>query len=214
MSRLLAHGVSAAMLIGLSACTRLVGVDPALSAAQRDQAQREMQRPVIETDTSFETAIVESDVPLPREAFMRWFREKGAQQLGQYVASTAAVPAVTRAEPLSGSWRKPGDRRRVVYADGNSAVEEIVQGAQPDQFRYLVWNLTNRTGRYTNYAVGEFNFTDSGKSTRVQWTYSYRPKVWPDGFLIRSYVQKDYRAFMSAALTAMQKQATSEVQVN
>lgn len=214
MKRAAAFAVSGAMVFGLVACTTLVGVNPTLSAAQRDQAQRDMPRPAVETNASYESVTVESDIPIPHDAFAQWFSKHGAPHPGTYPAGTTNVPGVTRIDPLIGTWQAPGDRRRVVFTDGHSAVEEIIQSPRPQQFRYVAWNLTNRTGRYTTYAVGEFAFSGTQQGTHVRWTYSFRPKVWPDGLLIRSFVQTEYREFMTSALAAMRQQAISDLQVN
>ncbi len=201
-----------AMVLGLVACTTLVGIDPTLPSVQRDQAQRAMPRPAVEDDASYESVTVEADFRIPLAAFTQWFSISGAPHLGAYLVGTPTVPGVARTESLIGTWHEPGDRRRIVFIDGHSAVEEIIQSPQPQQFRYVVWNLTNRTGRYTSYAVGEFSFSGNRQNTHIRWTYSFRPKVWPDGLLIRSFVQTDYRAFMATALAAMRKQAISDLQ--
>ncbi|MDO8421653.1 MAG: hypothetical protein Q7S99_05785 [Parvibaculum sp.] len=214
MKRLSDFVMTGAMVLSLVACTTLVGVAPALSSAQRDQAQRDMPRPAVEADASYESVTVEADIPVPHEAFAHWFRTSGAPHLGTYLIGTPTVPGVARTEPLVGTWHGPGDRQRIVFIDGHSEVEEIIQSPQPQQFRYVAWNLTNRTGRYTTYAVGEFAFSGDQQNTRVQWTYSFRPKVWPDGLLIRTFVQTDYRDFMASALAAMRKQAISDLEVN
>lgn len=212
MKPILSLAVSVAMLVGLAACTTLVGTDPSLSSAQREQAQRHMPAPAVEADASYESIVVESDIPVSAQAFAQWFHERGAPRASAYLSSTPTVPGVARIEPLIGTWQVPGDRRRVVFTDGNSAVEEIIQSAQPQQLRYVVWNLTNRMGRYTSYAVGEFAFSGDLQRTHVRWTYSYRPKLWPDGLFIRSFVRTDYRDFMASSLAAMRTQAISDLQ--
>ena len=173
-----------------------------------------MPRPRVEAGANYESATVESDIPVPHEAFVQWFNTSGGVRLGAYLVGTPSVPGVIRTEPLIGTWHAPGDRRRIVFTDGHSAVEEIIPSPQPQKFRCVVWNLTNRTGRYTAYAVGEFTFSEGPQGTHVQWVYSFRPKVWPDGLLIRSFLQTDYREFMTSALAAMREQAISDLQAN
>ncbi len=84
----------------------------------------------------------------------------------------------------------------------------------PDHFRYINWNSTNKTGRYTRYSMGEFVFKGDAHSTQLEWSAKFRPKVWPDGMLIRSSIEQDYRNYMRAGLSAMRKQAMSELGQN
>jgi hypothetical protein len=148
---------------------------------------------------------------VPFAAFSRWFAQTGMANLATFLSGTAAVAGVVRTDALSGSWGSPGDRRRVVFADGNSAVEEILEIA-PQRFRYEVWNLTNDTGRFITYAVGEFVISDAPSGTRLVWTYAFQPKAQPpDGWFIRSYVQNDYRLFMQTGLAAIGQRAAVEL---
>jgi hypothetical protein len=163
--------------ITLTGCgAGLVGIDQGLLAAQLDQAQREMQRPTIEYAPSYESVTVETDLSVPFGAFSGWLMKIGAPSFGSFRTGTSAVPGVVRTELLNGSWSKPGDRRRVTFADGNSALEEIVMDRRPDFLQYEVWNLTNDTGRYITYALSEFELSDSGQGTHIRWTYSFQPK--------------------------------------
>jgi hypothetical protein len=196
----------------LSGCSMPpVGNDPALSLTQRDQEQRDMIRPEIALDAGYETVSVDTDLPISLPAFSRWFAETGAPRFGSFLVGTEAVPGVVRTEALRGVWNKPADRRRIVLADGNSGVEEIIINDAPHLFRYEVWNLTNTIGRYTSYAIGEFEFSGNEQGTHIRWTYSFRPKVWPDGWFIRSFVHTDFRQFMESALAMMRARAITDL---
>ncbi|MES2901623.1 MAG: SRPBCC family protein [Pseudomonadota bacterium] len=199
-----------AMVSGLTACNAPVGVDPALPSAQRDQLQRAMARPPIDPNASYESASVNIELPVPLAAFRAWFATNGAPKLGSYLTGTAAVPGVARTEPLTGTWQQAGDRRRVVMNDGHTLVEEVIESG-PNHFSYLGWNSTNKTGRYTRYSIGEFVFTGDAQRTQLEWTSKFRPKVWPDGPLIRSSIEQDYRNYMRVGLSSMRKQALAEL---
>jgi hypothetical protein len=204
----------AGLVIALAGCSSApVGSDPSLTAAQRDQAQREARRPPAGPDESYQSVIVEYDLPVPFDQFSTWFAEKGAVELSVFMTGTSAVPPVglvaqihhdaVRSDALIGSWRKVGDRRRLVFADGTSALEEITADQLPQRFQYEVWNLTNDTGRYITYALSEFRFSASERGTHIRWEYSFRPKGLPDGWFISRFVHQDFRQFMAATLTAM-----------
>ena len=164
--------------------------------------------------------IVEYDLPVPLDQFSKWFAEKGAPEFSVFLngtsslfplpslrSSSSTVPGAVRSDALIGSWRNVGDRRRVVFADGSSALEEITTDQLPQHFQYEVWNLTNDTGRYITYALSEFRFSASDRGTHIRWEYSFRPRGLPDGMFISRFVHEDVRKFMEAMLTAMQVQA-------
>jgi hypothetical protein len=211
----------AGLVIGLIGCSStLAGGDPSLTTAQRDQAQREARRPPAEPNGPYETATVAFDLPVPLGQFLKWFAEKGAPEFSVFLngtssyfplpslrSSSATEPGPVRSEALIGSWIDVGDRRRVIFADGSSALEEITSDELPQRFQYEVWNLTNDTGRYITYALSDFRFTGSGRVTHIRWEYSFRRRGLPDGMFISRFVHEDVRQFMEATLRAMQVQA-------
>ncbi|WP_213775829.1 SRPBCC family protein [Bradyrhizobium sp. dw_78] len=200
------------LAIGLVGCgSRFVGIDPALAPEQRDQAQRDARRPPIETDTRYETVTVESDLAIPLDRFVNWFTTIGAPQFASFMTGTPAVSGAARSDPLIGSWRKVGDRRRVVFADGKSEIEEITADQKPELFQYEMWNLTNDMGRYITYGLADFSFAGRESGTHIRWTYSFRPLAWPDGWFISRVVHEDFRQFMETTLAAMQARALSDL---
>ncbi|MBH5384891.1 SRPBCC family protein [Bradyrhizobium diversitatis] len=202
--------ICAVVSLVLSGCgTPLVGADPVPSTSNLDHA-REAARPELERSADFEMISVETEIQAPLASVTTWFADRGAAAFGSFLTGTDSVPGVVSTESLSGAWSKPGDRRRVVFSDNNTALEEITD-RKPQLLQYQIWNLTNRTGRYIRYAVSELEFIGNGQATRVRWTYSFRPKIWPDGYLIRPYVQNDFRKFMEVGLQAMRDKAVTDL---
>jgi hypothetical protein len=214
--RLLAAALTG-LVMALGGCSSApVGSNPSLTTEQRDQAQREATRPPARLDESYETVIVESDLPVPLDQFAKWFAEKGAPEFSVFTngtsslfplpslrSSSSAVPGEVHSDALIGSWSNVGDRRRVVFADGSSALEEITSHQLPQRFQFEIWNLTNDTGRYVTYALSDFRFSGSDRGTHVRWEYSFRPRGLPDGLFISRFVHEDFRQFMEATLLAI-----------
>jgi hypothetical protein len=208
------------LAIGLAGCSSApVGTDPSLTAVHRDQAQREARRPIAGPDEHDESVIVEADLPVALDPFSTWFAGHGAAEFSRFMTGTSvmhvelagtAANLELRHDALLGSWRNVGDRRRVVFADGASALEEITSTQLPQRFQYEIWNFTGDTGLYINYAVAEFRFSGNERGTHVRWEYSFRPKGGPDAWFISRFVQRDFLQFMAATLTAMQLQASAE----
>ena len=131
--------------MGLEGCSSApIGSDPSLTTAQRNQAQREATRPLSRPDGSYETVIVEFDLPVPLDQFSSWFADKGAAKFSVFLngtssyfplpslrSSSAAEPGAVRSDALIGAWKNVGDHRRVVFADSSSALEEIAADQLP-----------------------------------------------------------------------------------
>ena len=156
---------------------------------------------------------------VPLDAFSRWFEQTGAPEFGSFLHGTPSTPGVTRTDPLAGGWHDPGDRRRLVFADGASATEQILD-RNPHHLRIELWDLKNDTGRYVAYALEDVTLSEtpsqapSGRpsGTRLTWTVAFEPKIQPpDGWMIRSTVGGDFRAFMQVGLNAMAERAAGDL---
>jgi hypothetical protein len=197
----------AALAMALSACAPpLVGVEPRLSSDERDERQRAMPRPSLEAEDAYESVAREIDVPVPFTALSAWLQSSEIRGLQSFSVGTVRVARLERVEALTGTWSRVGDRRRAVFADGNTAVQELVY-VGPDGVEYVEWNLTNDAGRYLRHVRHRVALTALGASTRVRWVSAFRPRPFPDGLLIRSYVRDDYTDYLRATLTAMRQRA-------
>lgn len=209
--RSMLHPSGLVMIAWTLACgPPLVGIDPVLSAAERDDLQRNMARPEIERAPVYVKAVAEADLAVPLDAFATWFERRGRARLISFSASTARVSPIQRAEDLTGSFRHVGDRRRVVFGDGTTAVQEIV-GVTPHQLEWVSWNLTNRAGRYLRYVVERIALSERDGHTHVRWTSSFRPRPFPDNVLIESYVHEDYTRVLESSLASMRAHALADL---
>jgi hypothetical protein len=214
------------LVIGLAGCSSVPdGGDPSPTAVRREQAQREATRPPAGPDESYETVTVELDVSAPLDRFANWFAEKGASEFSVFMTGISAVIPVrlnghampvdaTHSDAPTGSWRSVGDRRRVVFPDGASALEEITVDQLPQRFQYEIWDITKDTGRYIAYARSEFRFSERDRQTHISWAYSFHPRGLPDGWFISRFVHEDFRHFMETTLTEMQARASAELRVD
>jgi hypothetical protein len=121
-------------------------------------------------------------------------------KLEEVLPGSASVGRVVRTDPLTGTWGEPGSRRRVVLADGNSLLEEVLISQLPEMFRYEVWSFTSEAGKYAAYGIGQFQLKKAGTSTDVVWSYYFRPRGWVDAWLMRPFVTQDYHQFMTGGL--------------
>jgi hypothetical protein len=108
---------------------------------------------------------------------------------------------------IQGTWGEVGARRRVIRKDGNQTLEEILEHKRPTLFRYEVWAFTDRARILTNYAVGEFRFTEVPDGTAVKWTYSFHRMSLFAAPLLSRIVQTDFAEFMRSTLETMKQEA-------
>jgi hypothetical protein len=199
--------IPVALVLAVSGC----GPVPTMRPEGQSLGQGGSGPPVLSDRPTYETARASIDVPVPIGTFARWFDQSGAPNLDSFLKGTAAVPGVVRSEPLIGSWHEAGDRRRLIFADGASALEQILDQG-PQARRVEIWDLKNDTGRYIAYAVETFTLSETSTGTRVTWTTAFEPKVQPpDGWMIRSYVANAYQDFMQSGLNAMALRAIADI---
>ncbi len=196
-------------LVALAGCSAVP--DARLASDERDGAQHATPPP-LDISPHYETASVSTDVAMPLDAFSRWFERTGAPGFGSFLHGTAIVPGIAWTDPLSGNWRDPGDRRRLVFTDGASAIEQILD-RDPLHLRTEMWDLKSDIGRYVAYAVEDVRLSEAAPGTRVTWTVAFEPKIQPpDGWMIRSYVGEGFQGFMRAGLSAMADRAASDLE--
>ena len=132
-----------------------------------------MPTPVVDASDELTPTTVTAVFDVSRDVFAAWFI---GVPLEAQLKGTDPIPGVKHTELLSGTWGQKGARRRVVLTDGGEALEEIIESDLPDTFRYIVWNYTTEAAAYVRYGVGEFRFEPVGDTTRVIWTYAFKPR--------------------------------------
>jgi hypothetical protein len=109
-------------------------------------------------------------------------------------------PAVAETEPLIGDWvpgERVGNRRRVRFTDGSYLAEEVLDDS-PERFRYVVWGFTSRQRLFIRHGLAEFRFVAHDGGTRLEWTYSFLPKL----AALRPRVQEFLTGVMTPMMTA------------
>jgi hypothetical protein len=154
-------------------------------------------------------------IPLPPEEV--YARLNGAPLEG-LVPGTDRIPAVVGTTALNDvPFPHPGARRRVMLADGNTALEEVIENT-PAYFSYKVWGYTISAARPIRYAKGEFWYlpAGNGQATTVRWRYSF--KLRSDRFpgalgafgrflFTKAFLDRAYATFMKSAMGAMGRYA-------
>lgn len=119
--------------------------------------------------TGYDTVSAHQDFPINSKDMSEWiyggFKVLVARQSSEYFETPVDVI------PLSGKWPETGSIRRVELADGHYANEQAIL-AQPNYFRYVIWDMSRPSLGGLDYVVAEYRLTSlpSGGS-RFSWDY-------------------------------------------
>lgn len=137
-------------------------------------------------------------IDAPLASYVEW--SSGAP-LDEILRGTEDIPRVVATEPVMGVWDEVGARRRIVLEDGNYAAEQILANDGSGGFRYQVWGYTGPVPRLTiDHALGEFDVTEEAGMTRVDWTYSFQPRVGIARPALRRFVEGAWADLMRDVL--------------
>ena len=92
----------------------------------------------------------------------------------------------------------------MVLDDGHYTAEEILVD-QPDRFGYMVSGYTGYRGLMIDHAIGDFRYADEGGKTRLEWTYSFRPRFALVRPFLSNFVNGTWADLMRRTLTAMRE---------
>lgn len=111
---------------------------------------------------------------------------------------------------IKGTWNEVGSRRRINFAGGHYAAEEVLANDEPQLFRYQTWGFTFYARLVTDYLIGEFQVEETAeRKTRVTWTYSFHKNSWLSAFFLPNFVNRAIAELMKNAVQQM-KQAVEQ----
>jgi hypothetical protein len=136
------------------------------------------------------------------------------EPLERQLPGTRKLPGVVSTQTINGvELGKPGHKRLIRLADGNTAMEEhdhidgAGDGGSEKYFAYTVRDYTLRAARSVEYARGEWWFSPEAGTTSVKWRYSFKlggllGRLGPIGRALFDlfFLKASYREFMAATL--------------
>lgn len=110
-------------------------------------------------------------------------------------------PAVVTVEHQTGTWDRPGRRRRTRFSDGGSAVETLVDYEPGRRFAYELRDFTTPFGRLVRGVQGEWTFEAEPGGCRVTWAWSFLPRRFARP-LLAAVVVPLFRGYMRRVVDA------------
>ena len=165
-------------------------------------------RPALWSGRHF-TSKVSARVQIPIASFEAWFR---AVPLEKILPAHGIVAATVGSRAITGTWNDPGARRRVLQADGSSAIEEVLTRDPSGSFTYMVWGFRQPMGLLVRYGRGAFTFAPAGpNATDITWEYHFAPSSPLAVPLLALMIRAAFRPFMQASIAAIRDVAEREV---
>ncbi len=107
--------------------------------------------------------------------------------LGRYMKIDGFAPLITSVDALTKGEDGLGSKRRNNFENGTSVVEEVT--AWKPGHGYTV-KLSDMAAMPLHEASSEVRITPSGGQTKVTWTFDYRVKYGPLGWLMGQTMMK------------------------
>ncbi len=159
---------------------------------------------------------VTASVDAPRKPFYKWL-VPGVfyDELHTVLHDAAFLPGVVRTTGTSGPWDVPGSYRTIHLTDGNTVREQVTAADTPDYFAYLVSEFSSSMIRLmVKEARGQWRFTDEGKGTQIQWTYTAVARAWWAMPVLFPVIKILWNRYMKAGVKIIQARAQKEVPRN
>ena len=102
---------------------------------------------------------------------------------------------------IKGTWNEVGSRRRINFAGGHYAAEEVLANDEPYLFRYQTWGFTFFARLVADYLIGEFKVEETAEGkTQVTWTYSFHKNSLLSTLFLPNFVNHTMVSFMRNAI--------------
>ncbi|MGI4883675.1 MAG: SRPBCC family protein [Janthinobacterium lividum] len=120
------------------------------------------------------------------------------------------IPAITGTSVVT-PWDAVGQARRVFFASGDSAREEITHYERGRYFAYRVSEFTLAAKYVAKYAVGEWWWSATAGQTTIRWRYTFVPKNRLVRPLLALFIRYRWRPYMQAAMGRVQQDAAQQL---
>lgn len=147
-------------------------------------------------------------VNMPREQFFYWFL---SVDLPRIMHGYMILPGVASTQGQTGPMHQVGVTRQIVFLDGTSATEEIVQSDPPSSLSYRVHSLTSPFRLLVRHGEARLAFNQPSPSeTAVEWRYTFHGHSRLAELILRPLVALFWRGFLRATLLRAKHLAEAE----
>lgn len=123
-----------------------------------------------------------------------------SEKLSSWMKKCGPVHSVEMVEVLEGPYDHIGAKRKVIFDNGDTIVEELIQRNPFANYAYRVTAFSNFVGKLSKQAFGQVWFDRVDKQTRIHWVYSYTYSGFFGKLLLLLFNKMVFRKFMQHSL--------------
>ncbi|MCG7751722.1 SRPBCC family protein [Flavihumibacter cheonanensis] len=150
---------------------------------------------------------VEDTINIPIEMYWDLSFKLNLEEIGS-TGNYENLPKIIKTIPVKGAFTTVGESRRVIFDNGKTLLESILEWQKPGRFTYELTELEIDLKRVARRARGNFShFQLPDNKTRIVWTYGFDQKNLIFKWLIKRYIKRTHQFWMRDTLAEMKRQA-------
>ena len=123
-----------------------------------------------------------------------------SNELHNWLKKCGPIQNVKIVEIIKGPYNVAGARRKVIFDDGNSVMEELLSYNRYANYSYRITSFSNFIKRLTNAAYSQIWFDTVDDKTRIRWIYHFTHKNYLAGLILGLFLSLIYKKWMKGAL--------------
>ncbi len=140
--------------------------------------------------------------------FFTWFL---STDLAKIMHGYSILPGVVATRDQTGPMYETGTTREILFSDGTSAMEEIINSHPPCLLDYRVTRITSPFRRLIREGRAQLTFKElPGDMTSVEWDYTFYAHNWAASLLLRPLMALLCRGFLERTLARARDLAEEE----
>lgn len=169
-------------------------------------------------DTGYTVTDTSGDVPVPTKGILKrsasvlvdCSKEEAfkfiasAEKLPEWLKKSGPVPGAVSVDLLDGSYDQIGQKRKVIFQGGASAVEQLCSRNPWANYSYKINDFSNFLKKLSNAAYGQCWFDQVDGKTRITWVYSFTYRNFFARIFLSLFLTLAYKKFMQASLNNAQ----------
>lgn len=119
-----------------------------------------------------------------------------SSKLHEWLQKSGAIPGAKSVDLLEGEYDNVGDRRKITFVGGDTAIEQLLSYHPPANYAYKITDFSNFFKKLTDAAYGGLWFDDEDGKTKITWEYSFTYKNIFARMFLSMFLTFSYKKFL------------------
>ncbi len=124
----------------------------------------------------------------------------GNSELPSWLRKSGPIHGAVLVEVMKGPYDFPGATRKVIFDNGDTIIEQLIDYNPYANYAYSVTEFSNFFKHLTNKAYGQVWFNTVNDNTYIKWKYTFTGKNIFASLFIWLFLQVAYKKFMQQSL--------------